>query len=647
MKAIHTQRMRWTLVIATTMAVVLLTSALANAQTYTLLYTYPQTDNGSTGITYPSVLSQGQDGDLYSTIETNGTYTYGSVYKITTGGTYSLLYSFCAEKSPCALTGGYPEGGVTLGFDGNLWGTTNGGGTDGAGTVFKTTPGGTLTSLYSFTNAKDDSAPIYTVIQGQDGNMYGVSEEQYNGQAGSFFKLTTKGKLSPYPFNPNFTQGATPNLPVEGTDGNFYGTTQVGGDLSCSLHGCGAIYKVTSAGKITVLHSFTGYVSSTVYDGSVPYGILVQGYDGNFYGTTYYGGSNNAGTVFKISPSGTYTLLHSFVDVAPNYDAQLPTAGLTLGTDGNLYGTTERGGTQNGGAIYRITPSGTETLLYSFCVISCYDGFVPSTPLVLHTDGKFYGNSSGNSNGGSVFYSFDVGLKPFAKLVTWMGKDGVTAEFLGQGFTGTTGVSFNGVTAKFNNVSDTYMTATVPAGALTGPVTVTTFTGTLTGDRSFLVTPQIKSFSPSSGVVGATVTITGVSLTQATIVNIGGKPASFTVNSDTQVTATVPAGAKTGKPIIITTSGGTASSTAKFAVTPNVLSFSPPNGPVGTSVTITGNSFTGATKVTFGGVAATSYKAVSDTQVDALVPTGAVTGPIAVTTKGGTGTSSTNFTVTQ
>jgi hypothetical protein len=178
-------------------------------------------------------------------------------------------------------------------------------------------------------------------------------------------------------------------------------------------------------------------------------------------------------------------------------------------------------------------------------------------------------------------------------------------------------------------------------------VTVTTFTGTLTGDRSFLVTPQIKSFSPPSGVVGASVTITGVSLTQATTVNIGGKTASFTVNSDTQVTATVPAGAKTGKPIIITTAGGIATSTAKLAVTPNVLSFTPTSGPVGTSVTITGHSFTKTTKVTFGGVAATSYKAVSDTQVDTLVPTGAVTGPIAVTTAGGTGTSTTNFTVTQ
>jgi hypothetical protein len=220
-------------------------------------------------------------------------------------------------------------------------------------------------------------------------------------------------------------------------------------------------------------------------------------------------------------------------------------------------------------------------------------------------------------------------------------------EILGQGFTGTTAVSFNGVAAKFNNSSDTYMTATVPDGALSGPVTVTTFTSTLTSNRSFLVNPQVKSFSPASGTVGTSVTITGVSLTQTTGVTIGGKAASFVVNSDKQVTATVPAGAKTGKKITVTTPGGTGSSPTTFAVVPSITGFSPPSGPVGTAVAIAGNSFTGTTKVTFGGVAATSYQVIKDTEVDALVPTGAVTGPIVVTTPGGSGTSATNFTVTK
>ncbi|HVR23693.1 MAG TPA: choice-of-anchor tandem repeat GloVer-containing protein [Candidatus Polarisedimenticolia bacterium] len=616
----------------------LLLVAAANAQTYKMLYTYPNTDVNDSGITWPSVLSQGQDGDLYSTIQTNGTTTYGTVYKMTTGGAYSAVYTFCTEAAPCTLTGGYPTGGVTLGFDGNLWGTTSGGGKDGAGTVFKITPAGALTKVYDFTNGKDDSAPNYPPLQGQDGNMYGVSEEQYNTQYGSFFKLTTKGAMSPHPFN--YTNGQTPNLPAQGNDGNFYGTAQSGGDATCR---CGVIYKATAGGTITVLHKFTGYASSTVYDGNRPIGILAQDSDGNFYGTTYQGGKFNEGTVFKITPAGTYTLLYSFGSVTG--DGLLPIAALTVGTDGNLYGAASKGGKAGYGALYEITTAGKEKLLYSFCVIACTDGYVPTTPLVLHTDGIFYGNTAGSSLGGSVFYSLKTGLKPFVKLVTWSAKIGATVEILGQGFTSATGVTFAGVAAKFNNISDTYMTAVVPAGAKTGVVTVKTFTSTMTGDRTFLVVPQVSSFTPTSGRVGTLVTITGVGLTQTTAVTIGGKAAAFTVKSDTQVTATVPAGAKTGEAISITTAGGTASF-GKFVVVPEITSFSPTSGPAGTSVTITGNSFTGTTKVTFGGVAATSYKAISDTQVDALVPAGAATGTIAVTTPGGTGTSAGKFTVT-
>jgi uncharacterized repeat protein (TIGR03803 family) len=610
----------------------------STAQTYTPLFTYAGTNNNTSGVSWPSVFAQGQDGSLYNTLDSNGSDNAGSVYKMTTGGQYTLLYSFCQEGGHCLTSGGFPTGGVTLGFDGNLWGTTSGGGTNGAGTIFKTTPTGITTTLYSFANGADDSAPFYAPVQGQDGNFYGVSETQYAGQYGAFYKITTKGKLTPHPFDP--IKSWTPNLPVQGTDGNFYGTTQGGGDPTCK---CGAVYKATAAGKLTVLYRFQGFAN---HDGYRPTSILTQGSDGNFYGTTYQGGSgNNAGTVFKITPTGKYTLLYSFGSVAG--DGTLPLAGLTQGPDGNFYGTTSAGGSKNAGTIFKITPAGKVTILNNFCAVSCSNGFGPTTPMVLHTNGKFYGTTAGNSLGGSVFYSLDVGFKPLVDLVTWSAKVGKTVEILGQGFTGTTAVSFNGVAAKFNNSSDTYMTATVPDGALSGPVTVTTFTSTLTSNRSFLVNPQVKSFSPASGTVGTSVTITGVSLTQTTGVTIGGKAASFVVNSDKQVTATVPAGAKTGKKITVTTPGGTGSSPTTFAVVPSITGFSPPSGPVGTAVAIAGNSFTGTTKVTFGGVAATSYQVIKDTEVDALVPTGAVTGPIVVTTPGGSGTSATNFTVTK
>ena len=254
--------------------------------------------------------------------------------------------------------------------------------------------------------------------------------------------------------------------------------------------------------------------------------------------------------------------------------------------------------------------------------------------------------NGGAKNLGTVFRLAD-GRAAFVRLVTNQGKVGKTIDILGQGLTGATGVSFDGVAATFKVVSDTYLTATVPTGALTGTVTVTTFSSSFKSIQAFRVTPQFTSFSPSSGQVGSTVTITGVSLKQTSKVTIGGKAAAFTVESDTQVKATVPAGAKTGLKIIVTTLGGMASSTTAFAVVPLVKSFTPTSGPVGTSVTITGNSFTGATEVTFGGAAASSHEVISDTEIDALVPSGAVTGTIAVTTPGGTGTSSTKFTVTK
>ena len=613
-----------------------LMATLAGAQTYTKLYAYPEDTRNDTGIGLAGFMTQGQDGNIYGTIGDDGSNAAGSAFKMTTAGHFTRIYAFCA-LTKCA-DGAGPWGGLTLGLDGDLYGTTTSGGKVGAGTVFRLTPTGTLTTLWSFDNGADAGAPWYPPLQGLDGNFYGSSNTVYAGDYGAFYRVTSTPNSEKVLVDFNYTNGADPNLPIQGTDGNFYGTAVYGGTSKI-----GVVYKITPGGAITVLHNFAGYPK----DGASPQGVLVQGTDGNFYGTTYQGGANNYGTIFKITPAGVLTLLHSFAPSSTNLDGANPQTGLVLGSDGNFYGATVIGGYFNGGLLYKITPAGKFTILHSLCSTSgCTNGFYPRTPLVQHTNGKFYGNTSGNSLGGSYFYSLDVGLKGFTKLVNWAGKVGATVDLLGQGFTGTTGVSFNGVAATFKNVSDTYITATVPAGAPSGTVTVTTFTSTMTSNRAFLVVPQIKSFSPAGGIVGASVVITGVSLKQATQVTIGGKTASFKVNSDTQVTATVPAGAKNGAKITITTPGGIAASTASFTVVPSIASFSPTSGKVAAPVTITGNSFTGATKVTFGGVAATSFQVITDTKVDALVPAGAVTGPIAVTTPGGTATSSAKFTVT-
>jgi len=612
----------------------------ASAQTYTKLYTWPEDTRNDTGIGLAGLMTQGRDGNIYGTVGDDNTNAAGSAFKMTPSGTFTRIYSFCS-LAKCA-DGSQPWGGLSLGKDGNLYGTTMWGGSLSSGTVFKLTPAGALTTVWNFDNGTDGGAPWYPPLQNLvDGDFYGVSNTQYSGDYGAFYKLvptTTPPYKESVPINFNYTDGNDPNLPTQGTDGNFYGSTLSGG-----TKGLGLIYKTTASGVETIFHNFMGYATSNA-DGAYPIGVMVEGNDGAYYGVTWQGGSSNLGTVFKVASNGTYTLLHSFTG---HPDGAYPRSGLILGSDGNFYGTTLNGGTANDGAIYKVTPSGQVTILYNLCSQSgCADGFSPVIPLLQHTNGKFYGSTSGNSLGGSYFYSLDVGLAPFVKMVNWGGKVGNTVELLGQGFTGTTGVSFNGVAGTFKNVSDTYLTVVVPAGALTGTVTVTTFTGSMASNRAFLVLPTIISLSSSSGTVGSKVTITGMSFTQTIKVTIGGKSAPFTVNSDTQVTATVPPSALTGQKITITTAGGPASSPGTFAVVPLITGFSPLSGPVGTSVTINGYSFTGTTQITFGGVPATSYAVINDKQVDALVPTGAVTGPICITTPGGTGCSTTSFTVT-
>jgi hypothetical protein len=227
------------------------------------------------------------------------------------------------------------------------------------------------------------------------------------------------------------------------------------------------------------------------------------------------------------------------------------------------------------------------------------------------------------------------------------GPVGTSVIISGTNFTGATAVRFNGVTASFAVNSATLIQATVPAGATTGPISVTTPNGTGTSVSAFFVTPTLTSFTPASGPVGTSVTISGTSFTGATAVRFNGVTASFTVNSATSIQATVPAGATTG-PISVTTPGGTATSTSAFTVTtgaPTITSFTPASGPAGTTVTISGTNFTGATAVTFNGTSA-NFTVNSATSIQTTVPSGATTGPIRVTTPGGTATSTSAFTVT-
>jgi uncharacterized repeat protein (TIGR03803 family) len=509
-------------------------TTVVNAQTYTVLHNFDSARG--IGPEFPALLAQGRDGNLYGTTTEGGTNNVGVAFKITPAGTFNVLYNFDITH------GSTPFGGLTLGTDGNFYGTATYGGTSGFGNVFKMTASGSLTVLYNFTHVSDDGGyPYAPPIQGTDGNFYGAT---YYARA---YKLAPSGVLTVI-----HTDGSSYGPLVQGTDGQFYGTTQDGGSYLS-----GSVFKLNAAD----IYNFDGI------DSANPYGGLVQGPDGNFYGTASSGGSLGGGIVFKLSPGGKLTVLHEFdsTNTAGGFD---PIAGLVYATDGNFYGVAAAGGTAGYGVIFKIanTPTATYTVLHNF---NKTDGWNASATPMQHTNGKIYGlTSNGGANDLGVSYSLDLGLKPFAKLTSTVGVVGNSVGILGQGFTGATAVEFNGAAATFKIVSDTYLTATVPSAATTGSVTVTTRTSSLNSNQTFRLTPKILSFNPISGPVGTPVIITGNSLTQTTKVTVGGaKATSFIVNSNTQVTVTVPTGAKTGR-IVITTPGGTATSATSFTVTP-------------------------------------------------------------------------------
>jgi uncharacterized repeat protein (TIGR03803 family) len=282
---------------------------------------------------------------------------------------------------------------------------------------------------------------------------------------------------------------------------------------------------------------------------------------GTFIGTAALGGNNGDGVIFSLTSTGTFTVLH---EMDGPTDGSLPGV-LTAGTDGNLYGTAANGGASSCGTIFEITPAGQFSVLYAF---NGTHGCNPEGYLTEGTDGKLYGiTSAGGANDAGTFFSLDVGLGPFVHLMTSSGKELSKVEILGQGFSKASVVEFGGVAASTIAVTgSTYISATVPAGALTGAVTVTTGTTTLTSPQTFNVLPTITSFTPPSGPVGTTVTIAGTGLAQTTAVTFDKIPAtSIPTKSDTRVTVVVPSGAKTGK-LAITTNGGSATSAASFTV---------------------------------------------------------------------------------
>jgi uncharacterized repeat protein (TIGR03803 family) len=539
------------------LATLILTSAgtthLANAQTPTLLYQFGSASGDPVNPAYLAIITQGRDGNMYSTSPKGGANQNGAAFKFSPNGTESVLHSFLADGSE----GTDCISGFTLGRDGNLYGACPSYPTR-YGTLYKLTSTGTFSLLHTFVGGSNDGAyPFSPPTQASDGNFYGVT---YSGGGvpgpGTFYQMTPGGTTKMLYV---FSAGGKSQIPygplVLGSDGYLYGSNLTGG-----AHGGGAIIKISTKGKRTDLYAF-----NSPNDGNESLGGVIQGSDGNYYGCTYSGGLYSGGTAYKVTPKAAFTVLRQF-GATGSADGVNCQVGLVQATDGSFYGVQPVDLNHKKGTIFKIDKNGTYSIPYYF------DGTVGATPtsaLFQNTNGLLYGLTTAGgigTPGQGIIYSFNIGAKPFARLELTSGVAGNSIGIFGQGFLAATGVTFGGVSAAFTPAGDNYMTVTVPSAGKSGAVVVNIPSGNLTSSKPFKLLPTITSFTPSQGLVGTVVTITGTGFVETKKVTFGGVAASFTPNSGTQITATVPTGAKTGK-IAVTTKGGSASSKATFTVT--------------------------------------------------------------------------------
>jgi uncharacterized repeat protein (TIGR03803 family) len=365
---------------------------------------------------------QGSDGNFYGTTSDVGFVGQGAIFKLTSGGALTVLHSFTGLSD-----GGVPLAGLVQASDGNFYGVTTRGGdpASGCGTAYRVNASGTETTLHAFAGHPNDGCqPWPALMQAGDGNLYGTTFVGGAANLGTVFKITTGGTvtiLHSFCTQSGCPDGAEPQAGlVQGSDGNLYGEAFVGG-----ANNVGSVFKITTSGTLTTLHSFNGT------DGSQPSGWLVQGSDGNFYGTTSMGGANGGGEIFKMTSSGTLTTLHSFCSQSGCADGLQPEAGLLQASDGNFYGTTLGGGAHASGTIFAIAPAGAFSSLYSFCSLggtSCTDGSGPTAGLIQATDRKLYGvtTQGGNSSFSGTAFSLQVQFS-YALTVSTSG-DGTVAS---------------------------------------------------------------------------------------------------------------------------------------------------------------------------------------------------------------------------
>jgi uncharacterized repeat protein (TIGR03803 family) len=499
------------------------------------LFSFDKTDGGNPA----TALVQGTDGNLYGTTLYGGTNTgcgYGLVYgcgtffRISTSGELTTLYNFCSQAN--CTDGWAPSGPLVLGIDGNFYGITEFGGTGSAGcpspancgTVFKLTPDGTLTTIYNWCSQPNCADGNYefetepgTFVQASDGNFYGVNESGGAAGKGTAFKLTPSGALTTihtWCSQPNCADGWYAGGLVQATDGNFYGTTYGGG-----TNNVGTFFKMTSSGTVTTLYNFCSLGGWPVCtDGAWPFGPLTQAGNGNFYGTTSFGGANET------------------------------SAGCMA--QGNIGGI---GGIFACGTVFEITASGTLTTVYNFCSQpTCTDGASPGFQLVQASDGNLYGVTL--AGGDPSCPTANVPLGPGCGTIFKLTESGAltTLQVLDS--------EYQNPEALFQATLGTFYGETAQGGGYGGCFGTC---GTVFSVAAGL--PPFVETVPTTGQVGAAVSILGTNLTGATSVTFNGTAAVFTIESDTYINATVPTGATTGT-VSVATPSGTISGNVNFVV---------------------------------------------------------------------------------
>lgn len=347
-------------------------------------------------------------GNIYGTTQEGGANNRGSVFKLSPDGKETVLYSFC-PASGCT-DGAYPEANLIMDAKGNLFGTTVYGGADAEGTVFEILTGGTEQVLYSFCampSCSDGQGPYAGLIADAKGNLYGTTQSGGTQDSGIVFKLSSSGKetvLYSFCKERNCKDGLYPQAGlIMDKAGNLYGTTTQGGghhSQNCR-EGCGTVFELTPKGKETILYSFCA--QKKCIDGYTPAAPLIMDADGDLYGTTEYGGGKKEGTVFELAADGSETVLYSFCMLHDCRDGANPESALLMDASGVLYGVTGAGSVR--GVAFSLTPSGTETILHGFCSkTGCADGNEPSG-LTMDGKGNLYGTTyaGGAADLGTVF----------------------------------------------------------------------------------------------------------------------------------------------------------------------------------------------------------------------------------------------------